>query len=174
MAENGKEKLKMKTVSGTEFDDELTFSPEEMQPFEVAEVLESDLIMGKTLKQIKKARRLFGPNDIRSEFRLSFRESLKNQARGLIGLFLLICSTLMYLFRPNEPTYLVMGKNPRKDRLCSKHGKICCRGYNLFECLCRIPRKHRAEASQKVFVAQGKGCEKRRGDVDRFASARSG
>lgn len=108
MAENGKEKLKMKTVSGTEFDDELTFSPEEMQPFEVAEVLESDLIMGKTLKQIKKARRLFGPNDIRSEFRLSFRESLKNQARGLIGLFLLICSTLMYLFRPNEPTYLVM------------------------------------------------------------------
>ncbi len=108
MAENGNQKLKIKTVSGREFDEELTFSPEEMQPIEVAEALESDLITGKTPKQIKKARRLFGANEIRSEFRLSFRESLKNQLKGLMGLFLITASFAMYLFRPNEPTYLVM------------------------------------------------------------------
>ena len=57
------EKLKTKTVSEGYFDEELTFSPEEMQPIEVAEALESDLIMGKTAKQVKKARRLFGVNE---------------------------------------------------------------------------------------------------------------
>lgn len=106
--ENGKENLKIKTVSGTDGEEELTFSPEEMQPVEVAEALESDLIMGKTSKQVKKARRLFGPNEIRSEFRLSFRESLRNQLKGLIGIFLMAASLLMYLFSPEEPTYLVM------------------------------------------------------------------
>ena len=55
MAENGFEKLKIKTVLSTENEEELTFSPEEMQPFEVAEALESDLIEGKTPKAIKKA-----------------------------------------------------------------------------------------------------------------------
>lgn len=108
MAENGNQNLKIKTVSGTDYEEELTFSPEEMQPFEVAEALESDLIMGKTPKQIKKARRMFGPNEIRSEFRLSFRESLKNQCKGLMGLFLIAASLSMYLFRPEEKTYLVM------------------------------------------------------------------
>ena len=108
MAENGRNKLKIKTVSSTQFEEELTFSPEEMQPIEVAEALESDLVMGKTLKQIKKARKLFGTNEIRREFRLSFRESLKNQFKGLIGVFLIISSIIMYLFRPNEPTYLAM------------------------------------------------------------------
>ena len=108
MAENGFEKLKIKTVLSTENEEELTFSPEEMQPFEVAEALESDLIEGKTLKAIKKARRMFGMNDIKSEFRLSFRESLKNQIKGLTGVFLFISSFLMYLFRPDEITYLIM------------------------------------------------------------------
>ncbi len=105
---NGKEHLRIKTVSGTQFDEELTFSPEEMQPIEVAEALESDLIMGKTPKQIKKARKLFGVNEIRKEFHLSFRDSLKNQLKGLIGLFLMLSSFLMYLFRPDEPTYLIL------------------------------------------------------------------
>lgn len=105
---NPKENLKVKTVSGAGFEEELTFSPEEMQPVEVAEALESDLIAGKTPKQIKKARRLFGVNEIKSEFRLSFRESLKNQLKGLIGVFLMAASVIMYLFRPNEPTFIVM------------------------------------------------------------------
>lgn len=105
---NGKEHLRIKTVSGTQFDEELTFSPEEMQPIEVAEALESDLIMGKTPKQIKKARKLFGVNEIRKEFHLSFRDSLKNQLKGLIGLFLMLSSFLMYLFRLDEPTYLIL------------------------------------------------------------------
>ncbi len=105
---NGKENLKIKTVSGAQGEEELTFSPEEMQPFEVAEALESDLIAGKTPKQVKKARRLFGINEIKSEFRLSFRESLKNQVKGLIGLFLMAASLIMYLFSPEEPTFLVM------------------------------------------------------------------
>ncbi len=108
MAENGSEKLKIKTVLSTENDEEMIFSPEEMQPFEVAEALESDLIDGKTQKAVKKARRLFGANDVKSEFRLSFREGLKNQIKGLTGIFLFISSFLMYLFRPDEPTYLVM------------------------------------------------------------------
>lgn len=105
---NGKEKLKIKTVSGVNSEEELIFSPEEMQPVEVAEALESDLIMGKTVKQVKKARRLFGTNDIKKEFRLSFRESLKNQFKGLIGLFLMASALLMYLYRPDQPTFLVM------------------------------------------------------------------
>ena len=108
MAENGNQKLKIKTVSGTDYDEELTFSPEEMQPVEVAEALESDLILGKTPKQIKKARRMYGANEIRNEFRLSFLESLKNQLKGLTGVFLMASSFAMYLFRPEEPTYLVL------------------------------------------------------------------
>lgn len=108
MATNGTEKLKIKTVSADDNLEEMTFSPEEMHPIEVAESLESDLINGKTDKQVKKARRLFGANEIRSEFRLSFRESLRNQIKGLTSLFLLICSFIMYLFKPDEPTYLIM------------------------------------------------------------------
>ncbi len=107
MSTNGNEKLKIKTVSG-ENDEEITFSPEEMHPIEVAEALESDLIDGKTDKQVKKARKIFGQNEIRSEFKLSFKESLKNQVKGLTSVFLLISSFLMYLFKPDEPTYLIM------------------------------------------------------------------
>ncbi len=108
MAEYGNEKLKIKTVSGADGEEGFVFSPEEMHPIEVAEALDSDLIDGKTNKQIKRAKRVFGPNEIRGEFRLSFRESLKNQFKGLTGLFLLISSIIMYLFRPDEPTYIVM------------------------------------------------------------------
>lgn len=108
MAENGKEKLKIKTVSGTNVEEELTFSPEEMQPFEVAEALESDLITGKTPKQVKKARRLFGANEIKSEFRLSFDESIKNQAKGLLGVFLMLSSLIMFLFQRTNKTYLIL------------------------------------------------------------------
>lgn len=104
---NGNEKLKIKTVSGV-FDDDNLFSPEEMQPTEVAEALESDLVNGKTDKQIKKARRIFGSNDTRAEFRLSFKDSLKNQFTGLMSLFLMFSALAMYLFRPDEPIYLVM------------------------------------------------------------------
>ncbi len=108
MAENGKQKLKIKTVSDTSGETELTFSPEEMQPVEVAEALESDLITGKTAKQVKKAFRLFGANETKGEFRLSFRESLKNQAKGMIGIFLMLSSLIMYLFQNDEPTYLIL------------------------------------------------------------------
>ena len=107
MSVNGNEKLKIKTVSG-ENDEEITFSPEEMHPIEVADALESDLINGKTDKQVKKARKIFGSNEIRNEFRLSFKESLRNQIKGLTSIFLLVSSFLMYLFKPNEPTYLIM------------------------------------------------------------------
>ena len=106
MTQNGNEQLKIKTVSDVEKDEFVTFSPEEMHPIEVAEALESDLIEGKNDKQIKKARKLFGANEIRSEFRLSFKESLKNQIKGLTSPFLLLCSILMYLFQPEEYTYL--------------------------------------------------------------------
>ncbi len=108
MAEYGSEKLKIKTVSGADGEEAFVFSPEEMLPTEVAEALDSDLIEGKTPKQVKRARRAFGINEIRGEFRLSFRESLKNQFKGLTALFLLISSIIMYLFNPDEPTYIVM------------------------------------------------------------------
>lgn len=108
MANSGNEKLKIKTVSGEQGEDNITFSPEEMQPFEVAEALESDLISGKTEKQVRRAKRLFGVNDTRGEFRLSFRESLRNQLKGMTPLFLMICSLVMYLFRTDEPTYLII------------------------------------------------------------------
>lgn len=108
MANNGNEKLKIKTVSGEAGEENITFSPEEMQPFEVAEALESDLIDGKTEKQVRRAKRLFGVNETKGEFRLSFRESLRNQLKGMTPLFLMICSFIMYLFRTDEPTYLVM------------------------------------------------------------------
>ncbi len=102
------EQLKIKTVSGDFGDEEMLFSPEEMQPIEVAEALESDLVLGKTKKQVKKAQKLFGENDTRNDFRLSFRESLRNQLRGLTAFFLMIASFLMYLFKPEEMTFLVM------------------------------------------------------------------
>ncbi len=108
MTENGYEKLKIKTVSGIGGEEEFTFSPEEMQPIEVAEALDSDLIDGKTIKQVKRARRIFGPNETRQDFRLSFRDSLKNQIKGLTGLFLIISSLIMYLYRPEESVYLIM------------------------------------------------------------------
>ena len=107
MYQNGNENLKIKTVSG-EQEQEFTFSPEEMQPIEVADALESDLVMGKTQKQVKKARKIFGVNELKSEFRLSFRDSLKNQLKGLIGIFLMLSSVVMYIYRPEEPIYLVM------------------------------------------------------------------
>ncbi len=108
MTQNGNENLKIKTVSGKEDDEFVGFSPEEMNPIEVAEALESDLILGKTEKQIKKARRLFGTNEIKGEFRLSFKESLKNQIKGLTSPFLLLSSFVMYIFKPQEYTYLFM------------------------------------------------------------------
>lgn len=108
MANSGNEKLKIKTVSGEQGEDNLTFSPEEMHPFEVAEALESDLINGKTEKQVRRARKLFGVNDTKGEFRLSFRESLRNQLKGMTALFLMICSVIMYLFRNDEPIYLIL------------------------------------------------------------------
>ena len=105
---NGNDNLKIKTVFGDEYEEELTFSPEEMQPIEVAEALESDLLFGKTEKQIKKAKKIFGPNEIRGEFRLSFRESFRNQIKGLTAVFLMASSLIMYIFRPTELTYPVM------------------------------------------------------------------
>ncbi len=105
---NGNDNLKIKTVSGRTDDEELTFSPEEMHPIEVAEALESNLIGGKTLKQVKRARRLFGANEMKNEFRLSFKESLKNQVKGLSSVFLIASSLSMYIFKPDETTYLVM------------------------------------------------------------------
>ncbi len=108
MAGSRKDNLKIKTVPNVGFEEELTFSPEEMQPFEVVEALESDLITGKTPKQVKKARRLFGVNEIRDEFSLSFLDSIKNQLKGLIGAFLAAASLIMYLFERSEKTYLIL------------------------------------------------------------------
>ncbi len=75
------------------------FSPEEMHPLEVANALSSDLEMGLDKKQKKRAAHRFGPNDITPEFRLSFRDSLKNQSKGLMGLFLMSSSLLMFLWK---------------------------------------------------------------------------
>ena len=107
MSEQRYEKLKIKTPINGE-NNAFAFSPEEMHPVEVAEALESDLLSGKTDKQVKKAARLFGQNEMRGELRLSFRESLRNQFKGMIGLFLAISSIVMYILRPDEAIYLIM------------------------------------------------------------------
>ena len=107
MTDNGNENLKIKTVFGTDEED-FVFSPEEMHPVEVAEALESDLIDGKTSRQVKRARKIFGANEIRSDFHLSFRESLKNQIKGLSGIFLILCSALMYLYDSSQIIYPVI------------------------------------------------------------------
>ncbi|MBO4452812.1 MAG: cation-transporting P-type ATPase, partial [Clostridia bacterium] len=108
MSEKPKRKLKIKTAPAEEADSGFVFSPEEMLPFEVAEALESDLVAGKTEKQVKKAKRRFGANELRSDFHLSFRESLKNQLKGMIGVFLALSSLVMFAFHPDEPTYVCM------------------------------------------------------------------
>lgn len=107
MADNGNENLRIKTVFGTAEDEDFVFSPEEMHPIEVAEALESDLIDGKTYRQVKRAQKLFRPNDIRSDFRISFKESLKNQFKGLWSIFLILSSLMMFLYRPQEIIYLI-------------------------------------------------------------------
>lgn len=107
MAASGNEKLKIKTVSDYS-GEEFAFSPEEMHPVEVAASLGSDLINGLTAKRWKKAFHRSGTNEITPEFRLSFRESLRNQAKGLTGVFLFASSVLMYLWRPDVFAYAAM------------------------------------------------------------------
>ena len=70
--------------------EDISLSPEQMHPVDVAEALGSDLLNGLDEKQVRKARKAFGKNELKSTFTLSFRESLKNQLKGLIGLMRLI------------------------------------------------------------------------------------
>ena len=100
---------KIRTVtsdSGRQYDSG-SFFPAGMQPFEVAEFLDSDLIGGLNLKQIKKRISRHGANIITNEFRLTFKQSLKNQIKGLIGPLLIACSLLMYVFE-SQYTYLAL------------------------------------------------------------------
>lgn len=106
MAQNGYEKLKIKTVSGSE-DESFTFSPEEMQPIEVADAFDSDLAYGLRSKQAKKRLHRTGPNDLKKELRLSFGDSLRKQVKGVTGVFLPVVSLIMYLFCPDESVYLI-------------------------------------------------------------------
>ncbi len=106
MSENGYKKRQSNNEPEEEFEEVL--SPEQMHPVDVAEAYGSDLLNGLTEKQVRKARRLFGRNELKSDLKLSFRESLKNQFKGLIGLFLAVSSLLMFVFRPDEPVYVCM------------------------------------------------------------------
>lgn len=106
MSENGYKERQ--SNNGPEEDYEEVLSPEQLHPVDVAEALGSDLLNGLSEKQVRKARRVFGRNELKSDFRLSFRDSLKNQFKGLIGLFLAASSLLMFAFRSDEPVYICM------------------------------------------------------------------
>jgi len=91
---------KIRTItseSGRQYDGGL-FSPAEMQPFEVAEYLQTDIISGLNRKQIKKRFGKQGANIIINEFKLSFVQSLKNQIKGLLTPLLIASSLIMYAF----------------------------------------------------------------------------
>ena len=105
MSDRKAEKLK---INDSKEGEDFAFSPEEMNPSEVASALESDLVYGLDGKKYKRLRRRFKKNVILPDFRLSFRESLKNQAKSLLGLFLAVSSLLMFIWNPKEYVYLVM------------------------------------------------------------------
>ncbi|MBR4799323.1 MAG: cation-transporting P-type ATPase, partial [Clostridia bacterium] len=131
--------------TGPEEAEEL-LSPEQMHPVDVAEALESDLLNGLTDKQVRRARRVFGRNELKSGFKLSFRESLKNQFKGLIGLFLAVASLLMFAFRPDEPVYLCMAAVVTAVMLLNAFAE-----YRASKSL-QVPRKY---SSLKAHVVRG-------------------
>ena len=82
-------------------------SPSEMQPYEVAEILGSDIDSGLTKSGVARARRKYGGNIIREELSLSFGQSLKKQLLGIHGLLVLLCAVILYIFTP-DPLYMLL------------------------------------------------------------------
>lgn len=101
------DKIRTVTAGSNQDYENSVFFPAGMQPFEIAEHLDSDLINGLNRKQIKKYTTKYGANLITKEFKLTFGQSLQNQIKGLIGPLLIICSFLMYVFDP-QYAYLAM------------------------------------------------------------------
>ena len=82
-------------------------SPSEMQPYEVAEILGSDIDNGLTKAGVAHARRKYGSNIIKEELSLSFGQSLKKQLLGIHGLLVLLCAVILYIFTP-DPLYMLL------------------------------------------------------------------
>lgn len=77
-------------------------SPAELQPYEVAEILGSDIDAGLSPQAVSAARRKHGGNIIREELTLSFGSSLRRQLLGIYGLLLFLCAVIMYVFTTEE------------------------------------------------------------------------
>lgn len=88
------------TESGNDINKDVFF-PAGMQPFEVAEYLETDLVVGLNRKEIKRRGRKSGANIIQNQFRLSFKQSLINQFKGLLAPLFIISTLIMYAFERN-------------------------------------------------------------------------
>ena len=82
-------------------------SPSEMQPYEVAEILGSDIDNGLTKAGVAHARRKYGSNIIKEELSLSFGQSLKKQLLGIHGLLVLLCAVILFIFTP-DPLYMLL------------------------------------------------------------------
>lgn len=78
-----------------------------MQPYEVAEILGSDIDNGLTKAGVAHARRKYGSNIIKEELSLSFGQSLKKQLLGIHGLLVLLCAVILYIFTP-DPLYMLL------------------------------------------------------------------
>mgnify|MGYP000785466481 CR=1 FL=1 len=89
-------------------------SPSEMQPYEVAEILGSDIDSGLTKSGVARARRKYGGNIIREELSLSFGQSLKKQLLGIHGLLVLLCAVILYIFTP-DPLYMLLAVCAARD-----------------------------------------------------------
>ena len=99
---------KIRTVSADyDYREEGAFFPPGMQPFEVAELLETDLVSGLSRKQIRRRAVKHGANIIQNEYKLSFVQSIKNQLKGISGALLITCSLVMYAF-DRQYSYIAM------------------------------------------------------------------
>ncbi|PKM62809.1 MAG: hypothetical protein CVU97_03470 [Firmicutes bacterium HGW-Firmicutes-21] len=99
----------IRTITSASSDNQDTevFFPAGMQPFEVAEYLDTDLVIGLSRKQIKRRAAKQGANIIHSEFKLSFMQSIRSQIKGLLGIMLIASSLIMYAF-DRQYSYLAM------------------------------------------------------------------
>lgn len=91
-------KIRTITTESANKKSDTAFFPAGMQPFEVAEYLNTDIAYGLNRKQVKKRQARTGPNIIQNEFRLSFLQSLKNQISGLLSPLLVVSTLIMFAF----------------------------------------------------------------------------
>ncbi|MEG1743149.1 MAG: cation-transporting P-type ATPase, partial [Clostridia bacterium] len=90
------------TASSVKRDSDEKLSYCEMYPHECAEIFDSDITNGLSIKQVKKQRKKYGYNIITAPVPLSFGESLKKQAKNLLVLFMFFSCIMMWIYERNN------------------------------------------------------------------------